>query len=258
MPADARSPRQFRPLVLCYHAVSETWTDRLAVTPVALEHQIRYLMRRGHVSASADEILDGGGRCFHVTFDDGFKNILAALDILSALEISATIFAVSGFADEGRPFDVGRVGRLPRTPELDAGRRTMTWDELRAVAERGFEIGSHTVSHPHLTQLSDHELNEELRRSREQIEDELGRPCPLLAYPFGDYDARVERAAEAAGYNAAFALASAPKPVNRFAIPRVGLYRIDGPRRAALKMSRIGRQAISARGALRAARTGQR
>ena len=173
-----------RPLVLCYHAVSETWTDRLAVTPVALEHQIRYLMRRGHVSASADEILGGGGRCFHVTFDDGFKNILAALDILSALEISATIFAVSGFADEGRPFDVGRVGRLPRTPEeLDAGRRTMTWDELRAVAERGFEIGSHTVSHPHLTQLSDHELNEELRRSREQIEDGLRSSMPPPGVP---------------------------------------------------------------------------
>ena len=97
----------------------------------------------------------------------------------------------------------------------------MTWDELRAIAARGFEIGSHTESHPRLTTLSDADLELELRRSRERIEQELGRPCPLVAYPFSDCDARVEQAAEAAGYTAAFA-GSSHKPVNRFAIRESG------------------------------------
>ena len=247
MPADPA--RASRPLVLCYHAVSDTWSDRLAVTPASFEQQVRYLLGRGFAAAPAHDTLVARRR-FHVTFDDAFCNIGGALETLAALQATATVFVVASFADEGRPFDAGRVGRLPRTPELDAERKTMTWEELRAVADRGFEIGSHTVTHPHLTELGDDELGEELRRSREQIEDEIGRPCRYLAYPFGDYDARVARATEAAGYDAAFALASPRRPLNRFAVPRVGLYRIDGPRRAALKLSGLGREAIAARGAL--------
>ena len=64
----------------------------------------------------------------------------------------------------------------------------MTWDELRALAERGVEIGSHTLTHPHLPLLSDEELLRELGDSREQFEAELNRPCRYLAYPYGEND----------------------------------------------------------------------
>ena len=85
----------------------------------------------------------------------------------------------------------------------------MDWDALRGLAERGIEIGSHTVSHPHLPLLGDVEVQRELRESRKQIEDELRRPCRFLAYPFGDEDARIRAASAAAGYEAAF---GAPGP----------------------------------------------
>ena len=76
----------------------------------------------------------------------------------------------------------------------------MTWDELRSVVDRGFEVGSHTASHPHLPELTDSELDDELRRSKERLEDELERPCHYLAYPFGEQSPRVRAAARAAGY----------------------------------------------------------
>ena len=122
----------------------------------------------------------------------------------------------------------------------------MDWDALRALAERGVEVGGHTISHPHLPRLGDAELERELRESKERLESELARPCRYLAYPYGEWDARVATAAESAGYEAAFALAT--RPGSRFAVPRVDLYRRDSLLRAALKISPARRALVAARG----------
>ena len=116
---------------------------------------------------------------------------------------------------------------------------TMTWDELRALAERGVEIGSHTITHPHLPDLTDGELERELAESRELIEAELDRPCRYIAYPYGEHDPRVRTAVSAAGYEAAFALGDGAQLGDRFALPRIDLYRNDHLLRATLKTSFI-------------------
>jgi peptidoglycan/xylan/chitin deacetylase (PgdA/CDA1 family) len=73
------------------------------------------------------------------------------------------------------------------------------------------------------------------REARERIAAELRRPCRFLAYPYGEHDARVRAAARAAGYEAAFALRSSEWRPDRYALPRVDLYRRDGDLRARLK-----------------------
>lgn len=171
----------------------------------------------------------------HVTFDDAYADIDGALGVLERLGIPATVFPSTSFADDGRPLDVPELAaEAAARPERLA---TMTWSRLREAAERGFTIGSHTVSHPHLTSLADDELDRELRDSRARIEDELGRPCTLLAYPYGEHDARVHAAVGRAGYEAAFALWAGSSRRNRFALPRVDLYRRDSLLRATLKTS---------------------
>ena len=93
------------------------------------------------------------------------------------------------------------------------------------------------MTHPYLTQLSQSELERELVESRARIEDELGRACRFLAYPYGDQDERVRAAAQAAGYFAAFAMSSDLTRADRFAIPRVGIWRGDHALRAAAKIA---------------------
>jgi peptidoglycan/xylan/chitin deacetylase (PgdA/CDA1 family) len=127
----------------------------------------------------------------------------------------------------------------------------MKWDELRSLVERGIEVGSHTVSHPHLPQLSDEELSAELRESKQRLEDELGRPCSVLAYPFGDCDDRVRAAAGLAGYEAAFGLPGDAAGSDPFDVFRVGVRNGDGARRIALKASPVVRSPLAMR--LRAA-----
>jgi len=225
--------RRWRALVLCYHAVSEDWPHGLSIGLATLERQLAALLRRGFRPAGASDLLRDGGRILHVTFDDAFRSVGRALPVLERLGIPSTVFACSGFAEGGRALDVPELAaQVEAYPdELE----TMDWDALRGLAERGVEVGSHTVSHPHLPRLTDAELQRELRESRERIADELARPCRYLAYPFGDEDGRVQGAAAAAGYDAAFALPGREDRIDRFALPRVGVYRGDSPVRMRLK-----------------------
>jgi peptidoglycan/xylan/chitin deacetylase (PgdA/CDA1 family) len=232
--------RRWRALVLCYHAISEDWPHALSVGLETFEQQLTALLRRGFRPAPAAELLRNGGRILHVTFDDAFRSVDRAVPVLERLGVPSTVFACSGLADGGTPLTVPELAA--QVESYPDGRATMDWDALRDLAERGVEIGSHTVSHPHLPRLSDAELQRELRESRERIADELRRPCRYLAYPFGDEDPRVWSGAAAAGYDAAFALPGRDDRIERFALPRVGVYRKDSRLRLHLKTTALIRR----------------
>jgi peptidoglycan/xylan/chitin deacetylase (PgdA/CDA1 family) len=143
--------------------------------------------------------------------------------------VTIQIFVCTGSARGGAPLAI---------PELAGDDleqlATMTWDELRGHAERGVTIGSHGVSHAHLTRLSEQAIRSELADSREQIEHELGRGCTDLAYPYGEQDDRVRRLARAAGYERAYGLWEQSE--DPYALPRLDLYRRHSPVRALLRL----------------------
>ena len=118
----------------------------------------------------------------------------------------------------------------------------MRWDELAALRDAGWEIGSHTVTHPHLTRLPDDALARELAGSRAATAEALGA-CDTLAYPYGDVDARVVQAARAAGYRLACTLPAAWHAVTALEVPRVGVYHPDDLRRFRIKASPLVRRA---------------
>jgi peptidoglycan/xylan/chitin deacetylase (PgdA/CDA1 family) len=222
-----------QPLVLCYHAVSDTWEHSLSVRPAAFERQLRFLVRL-YRPVTAAEILHARGRLLHVTFDDAFRSVDAALPALERLGVPATVFACTDLADEGLPLAVPELAAdAAAHPEELA---THPWERLRELADRGVGIGSHTCSHPHLPRLGDDELDRELRESRARLEDELRSPCRFVAYPFGDEDGRVRAAARRAGYEAAFALPGDVAAPDDFAVPRLGVWRRDTQPRLATKL----------------------
>jgi peptidoglycan/xylan/chitin deacetylase (PgdA/CDA1 family) len=185
--------------------------------------------------ASAEQVVFEGVPGLHVTFDEAFRSIANALPTLRDLGVPATAFVCSDYGQEGKPLQVSELAdELRAHPDELA---TMTWDELRELGEDGIEIGSHTVSHSHLTRLDDAELRRELVDSRERVEDEIGRPCRFLAYPFGEEDARIRAATRDAGYLAAFALRTDHAPVDPFSFPRLGIWRNDRLLRAAAKVA---------------------
>ncbi len=119
----------------------------------------------------------------------------------------------------------------------------MGWDDLGSLCERGWEIGSHTRTHPHLSTLDSDTLRLELEESRQECEHALGRPCESIAYPYGDVDDRVAAAARAAGYAAGAALSSRLERLGPHRWPRVGIYHADEWWRFRLKAARPLREA---------------
>jgi peptidoglycan/xylan/chitin deacetylase (PgdA/CDA1 family) len=225
-----------RSVVLCYHAVSEDWPSSLAVRPRQLRAHVALLLRRGYRPATFSAAVAGPGMVA-VTFDDAFATVGSlGLPVLRDLGVPATVFVPTAFPDSHGPLVWPGMEQWPGGPH--AGElRCLGWDELAGLAERGWEIGSHTVTHPRLTQLDDERLTAELADSKRAVEAHLGRTCSSIAYPYGDEDARVVAAARRAGYAAAAALPSRPHGDERLRWPRIGAYRRDGLLRLATKTS---------------------
>jgi peptidoglycan/xylan/chitin deacetylase (PgdA/CDA1 family) len=234
-------------VALCYHGVSATWRSSLAVAPEQLRRQVAWFLAHGYRTATVVEALDAPPRerLLLVTFDDALRSVhRLALPVLESLGAAATVYAPTRYIADGTPMSWPEV-RAHLGTEHAGELEGMTPDELRDVAARGWEVGSHTVTHPWLPTLDDEALERELTQSKAELEQLLGGRCRTLAYPFGAYDARVAAATAAAGYDAAVTLPSRvpvwprrPSPAERMTLPRIGVYCADDWPRFRLKVSR--------------------
>jgi peptidoglycan/xylan/chitin deacetylase (PgdA/CDA1 family) len=224
-------------LVLCYHAVSPGWNAELSVTPDAFERQVTHLLRRGWRAATfSDAVLrPPSRRTLAITFDDAFASVKEyAAPVLARLGATATMFAPTAFLSGRQQLVWPGIDDYQGTAD-ERELVAMDWDDLGELADRGWEIGSHTRTHPHLTELDDERLELELSESRNDCSSRLGRPCPSIAYPYGDVDERVAAAAQRAGYVAGAGLSHSLEPLGPHRHPRVGIYHDDGWWRFRLK-----------------------
>ncbi len=215
-------------LVLCYHAVGKAESP-LCVSGEAFERQMRAVGRRGYVPELASSVVRGRSsrRSVVVTFDDGYRSVLEeAAIVLRRLSFVATVFVTTSF-----------VGRSVRVGSEDGDSAALSWDDLRALADEGWEIGSHTVTHPRLTTLGPDEVRTEVRESKARIEAELGRPCVSFAYPWGVVDENVEREVRGAGYEVAFTVPRRMSTPFAYRWPRVTVFGSDGRLAFAVKAS---------------------
>jgi peptidoglycan/xylan/chitin deacetylase (PgdA/CDA1 family) len=197
-------------LILCYHSVSESWPALTSVTPTALGEHATFLRDQGYRGTTFSEaVLDPPAeRTVAFTFDDAHRSVLdLAHPILAASGWPATVFVPTDYATEQRPMDWEGFEAW-QGGAWDHELACMSWPELQRLAGEGWEVGSHTCSHPHLTRLGAGELERELSASRAEIERRLDRRCDTFAYPYNDCDERVTRAVRAAGYQLA---ATAPR-----------------------------------------------
>jgi len=227
-------------LVLCYHAISPTWEAALSVTPDALEAQLTRLVRNGWRGATFREAVftPPSARTLAVTFDDAFLSVSKfGHPILSKLGLPGTVFVPTAFVSARQRLQWPEMDRWLETSansELDC----MAWSDLEGLIESGWEIGSHTLTHPRLTHLDDDAARFELMESRRECTERLGVPCDTLAYPYGDVDERIAGFAESTGFAAAAVLSSSLRGAGFHRWPRVGIYHGDQMWRFRMKTNR--------------------
>jgi peptidoglycan/xylan/chitin deacetylase (PgdA/CDA1 family) len=155
---------------------------------------------------------------FHLSFDDGFRNILTnALPLLRRYEVPAIFFVPTALIAGGSDRASARRGVIEMA----------SWADLEQVATAGFEIGSHTRTHARFAAISRSSaaVEDEIFGSKADIERRLGS-CHYISWPYGrisDADETTLRAVEHAGYAACFGAFRGrviPRQTLPFRIPR--------------------------------------
>ncbi len=197
-PADvlAPGPVWINVPILTYHyiRINPDRFDRmgfaLSVTPADFAAQMDWLKDSGYHPITAGDLhayLRGArglpSKPVILTFDDGYADFYTtALPILRAHDFRATAYVVSGF--------VGRPNYMTAAQVLEADRS-------------GIEIGSHTVNHPNLTNLSSVSVRSQLIDSKRFLEQLLGHPVTSFCYPSGKVNSMVAWHVANVGYDSA-------------------------------------------------------
>lgn len=114
-----------------------------------------------------------------ISFDAswGAEKTIPILDILDKYNVKTTFFLVGSWVD--------------KYPEM-----------LKEIVSRGHEIGNHSDSHPHMSQLTEDNIRKELRMMSDKVEKLTGVRPTLFRPPYGDYNNRVISVARQEGYEA--------------------------------------------------------
>jgi peptidoglycan/xylan/chitin deacetylase (PgdA/CDA1 family) len=171
-------------IVVAFHRVQDSQdTHGLSVGRDMFERHCKFFKRHFDVVPLRDLVsrLEEGkrvDRMLAITFDDGYHdNFVNARPVLEALSLPATFFIVSQW--------IGSETWPWWDREQGVRHRWMTWNQVRVLNERGFDIGAHTRTHVDLGRIDGMDAREEIFGARHEIERQIGRPVDLFAYPYG-------------------------------------------------------------------------
>lgn len=212
--------------ILMYHMVSDPNTKadrRFAIPPARFESHLRGLAKRGCRFVSLDQIaefLAGNGKlpesAIAVTLDDGYEdNYRHAFPILSKYQVPASIFLVSDLMGGSNRWMHGRGY---------SHRPLMTWEQARELQRHGMHLGAHTANHVRLPELDQSTAHREISECKIRIEQELGRPVPHFAYPYGLFNKGIRELVRQCGFRTACSTKPGP---NRAATDLFALRRIE-------------------------------
>ena len=230
-PRVVHGPHRSAVPILMYHVVSAPTPGapypELFTPAPTFARQMRALARRGYhgvTLAQVDAYWRHGvalpPRPVVVSFDDGYlSDYTHARPVLERLGWPGVL---------NLEWDNQKPGDLPALL-------------VRRLIRAGWEVDSHTITHPDLTSVGDAQLRDEVARSRELIRRRFGVPADYFCYPSGRFDARVVTAVRRAGYRGATTTnPGLARPSQRFTLDRIRVEGTDGIRGLLAKLARPG------------------
>ncbi|MEW6681746.1 MAG: polysaccharide deacetylase family protein [Nitrospirota bacterium] len=181
---------------------------------------------------SADRVGARDSKYAVITFDDGFEDVYTdAFPILARYESTATLFLPTAFISD------------TNTTVMD--RRFLSWSQVRDLIKAGITVGSHTVTHKYLAELSRSQGEDEIRRSKETIEDRTGAPVDTFSVPYAfpendkDFISFMRKTLHACGYSCAVTtkIGIAVRGDDLFALRRIPMNGDDDSRLLHAKMA---------------------
>jgi len=215
--------------ILMYHQIGQpaprgTPYRGLTVHPSSFRRQMTWMRRLGYRGLSMRDLLpylqgSKRGKVFGITFDDGYVNVLEnALPLLNELGFTSTNYFVAGRFGGSNEWD--RDNGVPASA-------LMTQDQAKAWVAGGQEAGSHTLDHVNLPDLSLADASDQIRRSRQILEDVLDCEVTSFCYPYGHESPELRHMVRDAGYTNATTTSGglAGQQDDVFGLPRVTVAR---------------------------------
>lgn len=170
--------------------------------------QVAWLKQQGIDGKSVTQTLDFAGiPSVAITFDDGSEtDLICAAPVLREACFGATFYITTGF--------LGKRGYLSAS-------------QLRELDRLGFEIGCHSMTHPYLSDIDQHELEIEILGAKQTLEQLLGHEIDHFSCPGGRYDQRTLEMAKRAGFRsvATSRYSANSSSTDRYQLGRVALLR---------------------------------
>lgn len=169
--------------ILMYHYVSDLPDDAdatridLTISPANFAAHMDYLFYQGYTPISLyqldDALLTGKAlppKPVVLTFDDGYSDHYTnVLPVLQRYRFTATFFIITGTADA-------------------ADSNHLSWQQIRALADAGMDVESHTKTHADLRGRDYDFLVYQLLGSWQSLEAYTERVPHMFSYPAGHYD----------------------------------------------------------------------
>lgn len=215
--------------ILMYHvtkaAPAGTPYPELWVTPADFKGQMNWLADNGYTGITMAQLFKYWDQGFKlpekpvvVSFDDGYPSqAKTARPVLAKHHWPGVLFV-----------------ELKNVNSPETG---LTVSMVKSMLASGWELGSHTLTHPDLTTISASQLEEEVAGSRQQISKKFGVPIEFFCYPAGKFDDTVVAAVNDAGYKGATTVEEGvATPDKPFELKRIRINSDDGVEGFASKM----------------------
>jgi peptidoglycan/xylan/chitin deacetylase (PgdA/CDA1 family) len=174
------------PIFMYHHiqdvAGSANSTERnLSLSPKKFREEMKYLSDSGYAAATLAELFnDVPEKRVVLTFDDGYQDLVDnALPAMKEFGFRGVVFVIAD--------NIGKPGYV-------------TWGELKQLKELGWEIGSHSLTHPDLERELEAVQMKQIYDSKKILEEKLGVKVDYFCYPAGKYNETTISLLKEAGY----------------------------------------------------------
>jgi peptidoglycan/xylan/chitin deacetylase (PgdA/CDA1 family) len=224
--------------ILTFHDIANS-SSAISFPPDVFEETVKRIADRGYRTINLSTVLEFLSRdapfpdlTLAITFDDGYESTYKeAFPALQKFGMTATVFLILG--------DRAKKGNFEQLPSSN-GHKMLLWDQIHEMKSAGIEFGSHSLTHPDLTRLSEEQINHELRESKNLLESLLEREVSAFAYPYGYHTPTIRKIAKKY-YSLACSgrMGLVKKSSDPFALERVDMYYFRTAPLSNILMSRV-------------------
>jgi peptidoglycan/xylan/chitin deacetylase (PgdA/CDA1 family) len=206
--------------ILMYHVIEQAPAgapySQLYVSEPDFAAQMRWLQRNGYQAVTQRDVWAHWHRgaalprkAVVISFDDGYRSVAQA--------------ALPHLRSRSWP---GVLNLTVKNLRVSGG---LTDFDVRTLISSGWELASHTLTHPDLTTLDDAELTREVASSRKALRARFRVPIDFFCYPSGRFDDRVIRSVRRAGYlGATTTIEGLARPGQPYELRRIRVSAGDG------------------------------